>query len=77
MGAARPDLHLVCVEAARFVSGRFALYGQRAGIMHVKIEKSANTVLYAFEKFLQIVKNRLSRLWNANEIYFAGRHLCL
>ena len=42
------------VAAARFVSGRLALYGWLAGIMRVKIEKSADPDLDAFENFSQV-----------------------
>jgi hypothetical protein len=40
MAATKPVATLGLVEAVRFVSGRLALDGQRAGIMRVKIKKS-------------------------------------
>jgi hypothetical protein len=54
MGATKTVAALGFVEDARFVSGRLALYGYQTGIMRVKIEKSADPVLDAFENFSQI-----------------------
>jgi hypothetical protein len=51
------DAHCVPNGAGRngrYETGRLALYGYQTGIMRVKIEKSADPVLDAFENFSQI-----------------------